>query len=194
VFSKTYVAVISRPCPSFSYSSGEPIFPLSTWSDTPLEMEPCAPSTGARKRGCRMIKKQDVEKRRFWQRMIGRRRAAVFRFGSFAGGTVKGESVYCGSASSGRSTGTDIAQARNRPGSGELCAGQRRTGSNGRPASSSCWGTDVGCASARAWMRRPCERYWQPSSHRDAEFFRRPAKCICARYRATCAARSMGCP
>src|SRR5208282_3339692 len=45
--------------------------PLSTWSDTPLEMEPCVSSTGARKRGCRMIKKQDVEKRRFWQRMIG---------------------------------------------------------------------------------------------------------------------------
>jgi len=111
-----------------------PSFPLSTWSDTPLEMEPCASSTGARKRGCRMIKKQDVEKRRFWQRMIGEAARSGISIREFCRRHRLKESQFLlvAAQAQGRSTGTDIAQARNRPGSGELCAGQRRTGSNGR--------------------------------------------------------------
>jgi len=41
-----------------------------------------------------MIKKQDVEKRRFWQRISGRRRAAVFRFGSLPAARLKESQFY----------------------------------------------------------------------------------------------------
>jgi len=114
-----------------------PSFPLSTWSDTPLEMEPCASSTGARSG---VSHDQEADWRRAFLAEDDREAArSGIRFGSLPAAPVKGESVLLVAAQAqGRSTGTDMRRQES-TGSGELCAGrdepEQRT-----PASSSCWG------------------------------------------------------
>jgi len=147
--------------------------------------------------GVRMIQEAVMWRRGVsWQRDDrGRRRAAVFDSGVLPAAPVKGESVLLVAAQAqGRSTGTDIARGKGIDrGAANFALVSDEPGATDA-ASSSCWGTDVRLRIRKGVDEETLRAVLAAVEPVEMLSFRRPAKCICARYRADMRRSFDGCP